>query len=82
MGDPGLAKFGIALGLGPRDRGFESRSPDQKEDTPYGGILFLLCAKGFEPRSPLPQVCINPLFLKFLKKVLYKSPIICYNFFR
>ena len=27
---PGLAKFGIALGLGPRDRGFESRSPDQK----------------------------------------------------
>ena len=32
----GLAKFGIALGLGPRDRGFESRSPDQKEGTPMG----------------------------------------------
>ena len=28
---PGLAKFGIAPGLGPGDRGFESRSPDQKE---------------------------------------------------
>ena len=26
---PGLAKFGIALGLGPRDRGFKSRNPDQ-----------------------------------------------------
>lgn len=25
---PGLAKFGIALGLGPRDRGFKSRNPD------------------------------------------------------
>ena len=25
---PGLAKFGIAPGLGPGDRGFESRSPD------------------------------------------------------
>ena len=37
--------------LGPRDRGFESRSPDQKADTPYGGIRFLLCGKGFEPFS-------------------------------
>ena len=27
---PGLAKFGIAPGLGPGDRGFKSRSPDQK----------------------------------------------------
>ena len=26
---PGLAKFGIALDLGSRDRGFKSRSPDQ-----------------------------------------------------
>ena len=26
---PGLAKFGIAPGLGPGDRGFKSRSPDQ-----------------------------------------------------
>ena len=25
---PGLAKFGIALDLGSRDRGFKSRSPD------------------------------------------------------
>ena len=29
---PGLAKFGIALGLGPRDRGFKSRNPDQKSE--------------------------------------------------
>ena len=27
---PGLAKFGIAPGLGPGDRGFKSRSPDHK----------------------------------------------------
>ena len=27
---PGLAKFGIAPGLGPGDRGFKSRNPDQK----------------------------------------------------
>ncbi len=27
---PGLAKFGIALGLGPRDRGFKSRNPDHQ----------------------------------------------------
>ena len=30
LGDPGLAKFGIALDLGSRDRGFESRSPDHQ----------------------------------------------------
>lgn len=30
---PGLAKFGIALDLGSRDRGFKSRSPDQDKWT-------------------------------------------------
>ena len=28
--NPGVAKLGIALGSGPRDRGFKSRRSDQK----------------------------------------------------
>ena len=31
---PGLAKFGIAPGLGPGGRGFKSRSPDQNIAAP------------------------------------------------
>ena len=42
-GQPGLAKFGIALGLGPRDRGFESRSPDQKSRCRFCGVWIFFC---------------------------------------
>ena len=38
--NPGLAKFGIALGLGPRDRGFKSRNPDQTEGGAKRLLLF------------------------------------------
>ena len=37
---PGVAKFGIALGSGPRGRGFESRHSDHSE-RPYGRSEFL-----------------------------------------
>ena len=40
---PGLAKFGIALGLGPRDRGFESRSPDQNPEFVECKFWIFLC---------------------------------------
>ena len=47
---PGLAKFGIALGLGPRDRGFKSRNPDQKGGDAEHPFLFgfRICVAGLE----------------------------------
>ena len=35
-----MAKFGIALGSGPRGLGFESRHSDQKEGCPQGVVFF------------------------------------------
>ena len=37
----GMAKFGIALGSGPRGRGFESRYSDQKSGDHIRGRRFL-----------------------------------------
>ena len=37
-----MAKFGIALGSGPRGLGFESRHSDQKEDRLAGRSSFIL----------------------------------------
>ena len=42
---PGLAKFGIAPGLGPGDRGFKSRNPDQKSEGALAHSDF--CVIGF-----------------------------------
>ena len=39
---PDLAKFGIALELGSRDRGFESRSPDQSRQFSVRKLAVLL----------------------------------------
>ena len=40
---PGLAKFGIALGLGPRDRGFKSRNPDHRKSLEKPMFFWLFC---------------------------------------
>ena len=44
---PGLAKFGIAPGLGPGDRGFKSRSPDQSRQFSVRKLAVLTFWKGF-----------------------------------
>ena len=45
-----MAKFGIALGSGPRGLGFESRYSDQKKKVHLkGGLSFLQGWQGFEP---------------------------------
>ena len=41
-----MAKFGIALGAGPRGRGFESRYSDQKEERVLMHPLFFLVCTG------------------------------------
>ena len=42
----GVAKFGIALGSGPRGLGFESRHSDQKPSTKVGGFLIFIITVG------------------------------------
>ena len=42
---PGMAKLGIALGSGPRGRGFESRYSDQKEHLHFMQVLFLFAQR-------------------------------------
>ena len=49
----GVAKFGIALGSGPRGLGFESRHSDQLKDRPKGrSFLFLYCHDIFRGSIP------------------------------
>ena len=43
-----MAKFGIALGSGPRGLGFESRHSDQKPVTAFAVTGFLIGVMGFE----------------------------------
>ena len=50
-----MAKLGIALGSGPRGRGFESRHSDHIENaTLPGGIFYVDAVMGFE-RPALAQ---------------------------
>ena len=51
---PDLAKFGIALDLGSRDRGFESRSPDQNKGYPIQGSLYFIW-QGIRKTDTSPQ---------------------------
>ena len=50
---PGVAKFGIALGSGPRGRGFESRHSDQKEHLHFMQVLFLRSRAAFRTHGLL-----------------------------
>ncbi len=53
---PGVAKFGIALGSGPRGRGFKSRHSDQKicYSVSYGGFFFTgLEGRAVQSNSPV-----------------------------
>ena len=48
---PGVAKFGIALGSGPRGRGFKSRHSDHEKHRPLWAVLFCVGAGGREPTN-------------------------------
>ena len=45
--------------LGPRDRGFESRSPDQKRSSPYGEDLFCISGYGIRKGGTGPQTGVS-----------------------
>ena len=45
----GVAKFGIALGSGPRGLGFESRHSDQKAVTAYAVAAFFVAGAALNP---------------------------------
>ena len=47
---PGVAKLGIALGSGPRGRGFKSRHSDQKSPKPFGFGDFCFDRMWLSPR--------------------------------
>ena len=46
---PGVAKFGIALGSGPRGRGFKSRHSDHEKHRPLWAVLFASEQVGANP---------------------------------
>ena len=55
-----MAKFGIALGSGPRGLGFESRYSDQKMKTAHlGGLHFLLVCIGIRKDGISPQIGVK-----------------------
>ena len=50
-----MAKFGIALGSGPRGHGFESRYSDQKTRLPFGSLVFLFVVIGSHGLLSVPD---------------------------
>ena len=78
---PGLAKFGIAPGLGPGDRGFKSRSPDQNwTDNRYNVSVVgpvSLCLKSLEIRRFFMQSRVHRLSRPSDKAAVFcrKGPI-------
>ena len=73
---PGLAKFGIAPGLGPGDRGFKSRSPDQNRQFSVRKLAVLTFWKGFSlfiAAQFLTPLDGNRYFNQFHMEVLSKN---------
>ena len=62
-----MAKFGIALGSGPRGLGFESRYSDQKSGDRIRGCRFFICIAirkdGTNPKTGVTKCPIDTLLV-------------------